>query len=84
MFQLRHQMQSDAIEFMTKTKFSKLVDSVVKEKRISYMDAVLLLCEKYTIDPSDAKRYVSTVIKSKIEAEAMDLNFLPKSNQLPV
>ena len=77
-------MQSDAIEFMTKAKFSKLVDSVVKEKRISYMDAVLLLCEKYTIDPSDTKRYVSTVIKTKIEAEAMDLNFLPKSNQLPV
>jgi len=76
--------ESDSIEFMTKSKFSKLVDAVVLEKRISYMDAVLHLCEKYNIDPEDSKKYVSTVVKSKIEVEAMNLNFLPKSNELPL
>ena len=77
-------MQSDPVEFMTKAKFSKLVDSVVIGKRLSYMDAVLHLCEEYQIDPSDVKRYISTVVKTKIEAEAMSLNFIPKSNELPV
>ena len=48
------------------------------------MDAVLYLCEKYSIDPSESKRYISTVIKSKIEAEAMSLNYLPRGNELPV
>ena len=77
-------MQSESIEFMTKAKFSKLVDSVVREKKIPYIDAVLHLCEKYSIDPQDAKKYVSTVVKSKIEAEARVLNYLPKQNELPV
>ena len=48
------------------------------------MDAVLYLCEKYGIDPSESKKYISTVVKSKIEAEAMSLNFLPRGNELPV
>jgi hypothetical protein len=77
-------MQNDSVEFMTKSKFSKLVDATVLEKRLSYMDAVLHLCEKYQIDPSDARKYVSTVVKSKIEAEAQNLNFLPKNNELPI
>ena len=77
-------MQSESIEFMTKSKFGKLVDSVVKEKRVSHMDAVLLLCEKYGIDPSECKKYISNVVKSKIEAEAMSLNYLPRGNELPV
>ena len=77
-------MQSDPVEFMTKAKFSKLVDSVVRDKRMPYIDAVLHLCEKYSIDPQDAKKYVSTVVKNKIEAEARGLNYLPKNNELPV
>jgi len=77
-------MQNDPVEFMTKAKFSKLVDSVVISKRLSYMDAVLHLCEEYQIDPSDVKRYISSVVKTKIEAEAMSLNFIPKKNELPV
>ena len=77
-------LKSETVEFMTKAKFSKLVDSIVKEKRMPYMDAVLYLCEKYTIDPADAKKYVSTVLKSKIEAEAQSLNYLPKGNELPI
>ncbi len=77
-------VSSDPVEFMTKAKFSKLVNSVVKEKRMPYIDAVLHLCERYSIDPQDAKKYVSTVVKSKIEAEARVLNYLPKQNELPV
>ena len=74
---------TDSVEFMTKSKFSKLIESVVIEKRISYMDAVLHLCEVHSLDPADMKKYISTVVKTKIEAEAMKLNFLPKTNELP-
>lgn len=72
--------QKSDIDFMTKAKFSKLVESVVAEKRIPYMDAVLHLCEKYTIDPLDSKKYISNVVRSKIEVEAQELNYLPKSS----
>ena len=71
------------VEFMTKTKFSKLVEAVVRQDRLSHMEAILYLCEKHQIEPQDCKKYVSNVIKDKLEAEAMNLNFIPKGNELP-
>lgn len=68
--------------FLTKVKFTKLIAEVVQEKSLSYMDAVLYLCEKNSIDPEDVKKFISPVIKGKIEAEARALNFLPKQNTL--
>ncbi len=72
------------LEFLTKSKFSKYVERAVQEHRLSYMDAVMHCCEENKIELEDAKKYVSTVIKSKLEAEAMSLNFLEKSATLPI
>ena len=72
------------VEFMTKTKFSKLVEAVVRQDRLSHMEAILHLCEKYGIEPEDCKKYVSNVIKDKLEAEAMNLHYMPKSAELPI
>jgi len=69
-------------QFLTKSKFTKLVERTVSELVINYMDAVLFLCEKNSIEPEDVKKFVSPIIKSKVEAEAMNLNFLPKQNTL--
>jgi hypothetical protein len=76
--------ESSDVEFMTKPKFSKLVEAVVRQDRLSHMEAILYLCEKYEIEPEDCKKYVSNVIKDKLEAEAMNLHFIPKSNELPI
>ena len=75
---------SDSVEFMTKTKFSKLIEATVREKLLSHMDAILWLCEKHNIEPEDCKKYVSNVIKEKLEVEAMNLNYFPKQNELPI
>ena len=71
-------------DFLTKTKFSKMVEEVVYVKRISYMDAVIHICEENEFEIEDMRKYISNVIKEKIEAEAMRLNFLPRQNTLPV
>ena len=76
-------VKTDPIEFMTKTKFGKLVDEIVIKDKLSYMDAVLHLCESFDIDPSESKKFLSPVIRNKIEAEAISLNFLPGGNELP-
>ncbi len=68
--------------FLSKSKFTKLIESTVTELRISYMDAVLHLCEKNDIDPQDVSKFISPIIKNKLEAEAMNLNFLPKINSI--
>ena len=76
--------ENSDVEFMTKPKFSKLVEAVVRQDRLSHMEAILYLCEKYEIEPEDCKKYVSNVIRDKLEAEAMNLHFIPKSNELPI
>ena len=75
---------SEAVEFMTKTKFSKLVESTAREHQMTHIDAVLHLCEQYGMEPEDCKKYVSNVVKEKLEVEAMNLNYLAKLNELPV
>ena len=76
-------MKPSEVDFMTKVKFSKLVESIVRQDRISHMDAILHLCEQQNIEPQDCKKYISNVIKDKLEAEAMKLNYIPKGNELP-
>ena len=69
-------------QFLTKSKFTKLIESTVAEIKIPYMDAILMVCEKNDIEIEDIKKFISPVIRDKLEAEAMDLNFLPKKNSI--
>ena len=69
-------------KFLNKSKFTEIVEETVTEKQLSYMDAVLYICEMNSIDLEDVKKFISPIIKGKIEAEAMALNFLHKQNTL--
>ena len=69
-------------KFLNMSKFTEIVEETVIEKQLSYMDAVLYICEMNSIDLEDVKKFISPIIKGKIEAEAMALNFLPKQNTL--
>ena len=69
-------------EFLTKSKFTKLIEATVSELHIPYMEAILHVCDKNDIEPEDVKKFISPIIKDKLEAEAMQLNFLPKGNTL--
>ncbi|REK52816.1 MAG: hypothetical protein DWQ49_12490 [Bacteroidetes bacterium] len=71
-----------AEEFLSKSRFSKMIEEAVLEKKMSYMDAILDICEKNKIEPEDVRKFVSPIIKDKLEAEAMSLNLLPKTNAL--
>lgn len=69
-------------KFLTKSEFSKLVEKNVLDKKMSYMEAVLIVCEDHGIDPEDVRKFVSAPIQEKIEGEAMRLNLIPRSNEL--
>lgn len=70
--------------FLTKPKFTKMVEQEVFDKRVSYMEAVIIICEAHNIELDDVRKFIASPIKDKIEAEAMKLNFLPQQNVLPV
>ena len=67
----------------TKT-FSLNIENIAKEKRITHMEAVLWYCKKEGIEPDTVGSLISKSLKEKIEANARDLNFLPRQAQLPI
>lgn len=69
-------------QFLNKPKFTALIENTVRELGIPYMEAILYVCEKEQIEPEDVKKFISPIIRDKVEAEAMALNFLPKQNTL--
>lgn len=68
----------------SKEEFSVMIERFAKEKRCSYMDAVILYADENAIEVESAARMISQSLKEKIEVEAQDLNFLPKSARLPI
>ena len=69
-------------QFLTKSKFTKLIEKTVADLKLPYMDAIIKVCETNDIELEDIRKFISPVIKDKLEAEAMDLNFLPKKNSI--
>ena len=63
--------------------FTNTIENIAKEKQITHMEAVLHYCEKEGIEPQTVKSLISKGLKEKIEANARDLNFLPRQAQLP-
>jgi len=77
-------MIDEEVEFITKIKFSKMVEVLASQKNMSYIDAVIHICEQNAIEIEDSKKYISISLKQKIEVEAMNLNFLEKNDSLPI
>ena len=68
----------------TPKTFTLEIEKIVREKEITHMDAVLWYCQKEGIEPETVGSLVSKGLKEKIEANARELNFLPRTAQLPV
>ena len=71
---------------MNSKEFSLTIEGIVKEKRITYMDAVVWYCDDNGLDTSQISSLVSKSLKEKIQVEASRLNMLkiPKCGVLPV
>ena len=69
-------------QFLTKPKFSKLVEETVLTKKLSYMDAIIHIFEENSIELEEVRKFISPIIKDKLEAEARKLNYLPRTNEL--
>ena len=70
--------------FKNSNEFSLYIEQLVKEKRVSHMDAVLEYCKENYLEPEDVKSLINKSLKEKIEMNFRDLNYLPKQAQLDV
>lgn len=65
-------------------EFSLYIEKIVKEKRISHMDAVLEYCKENFIEPEDIKKLINKSLRDKIKVNATELNYFPKPATLDI
>tara|TARA_E500000318_G_scaffold110092_1_gene124647 strand:- start:1320 stop:1574 length:255 start_codon:yes stop_codon:yes gene_type:complete len=70
---------------MTKKRFQGMIEIAARDLSLNYLDSIVHLCDKHGIDVEDVKKYISPVIKDKLEADAMRLRYLKGGgNELPI
>ena len=70
---------------LTTEKFLTDIDKLVSKHNLEYLDAVVYYCEKNNLELETAASIIRSnlKIKSKLQLEAENLNFLPKTAKLP-
>ena len=66
--------------------FQEEIDKLVKGKGMEYIDAVVYFCEKNGVDIETAASLIknNSKLKASIQDEAEQLNYLPKTQKLPI
>lgn len=82
--ELKPQIIGSLKMFKTANEFSLHIETMVREKRMSYMDAVLDYCKENYLEPEDIASLINKSLKDKIEMDFRELNYLPKQAQLDV
>jgi len=59
------------------------IEKLVCKKNYSYIDAILKLCEDYSLEPSYIAKHLSKPVIEKLRQEGESINLLPKSARLP-
>lgn len=66
-------------------KFAKAIDRIVAETGSNYIDAIVEYCKETGLEVEMAASLVNSNLKSKLTADAMDLNLLKeKGSRLPI
>jgi hypothetical protein len=76
----------DDLNFLSIVEFTKEIEKLVLEKKMEYIDAVMYFCEKNGVDIETAASLIKSnaKLKASIQVEAENLNYLPKTKQLPL
>lgn len=66
--------------------FLKDIEILKKEKEINYIDAIVEWCKDNNIEIDIIAEYIKkdNMLRSKIQFEAENLNYLKKGNRLPI
>jgi hypothetical protein len=68
----------------TQNDFCRQIEKYVEEWKVTYMDAIITICEAKDIPVESVAKFLSKPIIEKIQEEGETLNFLPKSTKLPI
>jgi len=68
------------MDLMNSKKFGLIIEGIVKEKKIPYLDAVVKYCDENEIDTATVGPLINKQLKEKIQREAEKLNLVEKSS----
>ena len=72
----------DIVPVLTKQQLSAKVERLVSEDHMTYLEAIIQICDETEIDPDDMASLVVGSLRDKLEAEAQRNNILPKPSSL--
>ena len=72
------------IKIHDSVEFNKEIETLVKTKNMSYMDALLFYGDENKLESETIATMVSSKIKAKLRVEAEELHFFPKTAKLPI
>lgn len=66
--------------------FLDKIESIAIEKRVDYIDAVVIYCEKTGLEIETAAKLIrsNAKMKARIKNDAENLNYFPKTAKLPL
>tara|TARA_B100001750_G_scaffold242340_1_gene255561 strand:+ start:996 stop:1328 length:333 start_codon:yes stop_codon:yes gene_type:complete len=67
---------------ITPKKFSLIVEELVMTKRMTHLEAIMYYCEQNNLEAHTITRWIDKGMREKIQSNAEDLNYLPKSSSL--
>ena len=59
------------------------IENYVRDEGGMYMDAIIVMCERFNIEASVAAKHLTKPIVEKLRAEGEELNMLPRTARLP-
>jgi hypothetical protein len=70
----------------TPSDFMLEIDKIAEDNRLNYIDAVLYFCEKNGVEVETAAALIkgSAKMKAKVQSDAEEQNYLPKTRTLPL
>lgn len=77
----------EQLNFITQEKFIDLVENIVKAKKLSYMEAIIFLCEDIKLEYESVPKLINIKMKKLIKNEALAANMMKKkkiSARLPI
>ena len=74
-------------KFFCPTRFTQEIETLVlKNKSMTYIDAIVHFCEENNVDIESVPKLLSKPLKEKLKYEAMELNLLKRTShaKLPI
>lgn len=64
--------------------FSTLILSLSEKQKVGCMETIINYCEEIGLEVESAATLLNDVVKSRLEEEAMELRYIPRSAKLPL